>query len=57
MHFFRDGTIMTFLIITITIIAGFENRDNRDFTILAIIAMNDTINDDFMFYVSFVSPN
>ena len=48
---------MTFLIIAITIIAGFENRDNRDFTILAIIAMNDTINDDFMFYVSFVSPN
>ena len=33
---------MTFLIIAITIIAGFENRDyrdNRDFTIIAIIAI------------------
>ena len=33
----RDGTIMTFLIIAITIIAGFGNRD--DFTIIAIIAI------------------
>jgi len=36
----RDGTIMTFRKIAITIIAAFENRDNRDFTIIAMDGEN-----------------
>ena len=38
---------MKFRIISITIIAGFENCD------ITIIAMNDTIDDDFMFLRKF----